>query len=197
MNLSLMGVFASFWLVVGVVVAGKYYPNYSHTKQFLSELGASNSPTQKLSPIINNFPLSFLFIIFGLYLLTLRDFNFIGYCVVFHGIGTLIAGIFPMDFDPYTKEPTTSCKIHSIAGLIMFVSLLAGSIFAIFISNFGFIFNVLSALATLFTLYFTFKLTKEFSRKGNVGLYQRLSYGAQLIWLSSLSVFLFSAKEIF
>ncbi len=197
MTLSLVGMFASLWLVVGVVIAGKIYPNYNHAKQFLSELGASNSPTEKLSPLINNFPLSILFITFGIYLLSLKGMSFIGYCVVFHGAGTLIAGIFPMDFDPYTKEPTTSCKIHSVAGLIMFVSLLAGSIFAVFISSFGLFFNILSALATLFTLYFTFKLTKEFSLKRNVGLYQRLSYGCQLIWLSSLSVLLFSAKEIF
>jgi len=194
MNLSLVGLFASLWLVVGVFIAGKNYPNYNHAKQFLSELGASGAPTQKLSPIINNFPLSLLFIAFGIYLLNSIGFNFIGYCIVFHGIGTLVAGVFPMDLDPYTKIPTVSCKIHSAAGLVMFISLLAASSFAVFFAGFGFSFKAISIVATLFTLYFTFKLSKEFPSKGNVGLYQRLSYGCQLIWLSLLSVFLFGAN---
>ena len=194
MNLSLVGLFASLWLAVGVFIAGKNYPNYNHATQFLSELGASGSPTQKLSPIINNFPLSLLFIAFGIYILNSTGFIFIGYCTIFHGIGTLVAGVFPMDLDPYTKIPTMSCKIHSTAGFVMFVSLLAASSFAAFSTSFGFTFKAVSIVATLFTLYFTVKLSKEFSSKGNVGLYQRLSYGCQLIWLSLLSVFLFGAN---
>jgi hypothetical membrane protein len=194
MNLSLVGLFASLWLVVGVYMAGRNYPNYNHAKQFLSELGASESPTQKLSPIINNFPLSLLFMTFGIYLLNSTGFIFIGCCIIFHGIGTLVAGVFPMDLDPHTTSPTVSCKIHSTAGLVMFISLLAASSFAAFSASFGLTFKAISAVATLFTVYFTFKLFKEFTRKGNVGLYQRLSYGCQLIWLSFLSIFLFSAN---
>lgn len=194
MNLSLVGLLASLWLVVGVFIVGRNYPNYNHTKQFLSELGASESPTQKLSPIINNFPLSLLFITFGIYLLNSTSFIFIGYCIIFHGIGTLVTGIFPMDFDPFTKHPTATCKIHSTAGLIMFISLLAASSFAVFSAGFSLSFKIISAASTFFTLYFTFKLSKEFSSKGNVGLYQRLSYGCQLIWLSLLSVLLFGAN---
>lgn len=194
MNLSLVGLFASLWFVVGVFITARNYPNYSHTKQFLSELGALQSPTQKLSPIINNFPLSFLFITFGIYLLSSGDLIFIGYCIILHGMGTLIAGIFPMDFGPYTKCSAMSCKIHLTAGLIMFISLFAGSTFAVFTIGFGVAFKLISAVATFFTLYFILKLSKELSNKGNVGLYQRLSYGCQLIWLSFLSVFLFSAN---
>lgn len=194
MCLSLVGLFASLWLVAGVFITARHYPNYSHAKQFLSELGALQSPTQKLSPIINNFPLSFFFITFGIYLLSSSGLIFIGYCVIFHGVGTLIAGIFPMDFGPYKKCSTMSCKVHAAAGFIMFISLLAGSTFAVFTTDFGVAFQVISAVASLFTLYFAFKLSKAFSNKDNVGLYQRLSYGCQLIWLSFLSVFLFSAN---
>ena len=99
-----------------------------------------------------------------------------------------------MDFDPCTKKTTVSCKIHSIAGLVMFISLLAASTFAVFATVYGIGFRVISVVTTLLTLYFTFRLSKELSNNGNVGLYQRLSYGCQLIWLSFLSVLLFVAN---
>lgn len=191
MNLSLLGVIATAWLIFGVFVAGRKYSGYNHKRQFMSELGALQSPTQKLSPAINNFPLSILFALFGIYLINSANLIAIGVCVIFHGIGTLIAGIFPMDQNPFTKNPSAACKIHSLAGLVMFVSLLAASALAAFVIECGIIFQVFSAGATLLTLYFAVRLSQEYSRKSNLGLYQRLGYGVQLLWLSCLSVLLF------
>ena len=67
------GVIATIWIFIGVYVAGRFYEGYSHSKQFCSELGATGSPTEKLSPLINNYPLGFLFCFFGLYLAQLSD----------------------------------------------------------------------------------------------------------------------------
>ncbi|MCH2058847.1 MAG: DUF998 domain-containing protein [Thalassotalea sp.] len=61
----LSGIIATVWITLGVYIAGKFYPNYDHAKQFCSELGASGSPTKKLSPFINNYPLGILFCLFG------------------------------------------------------------------------------------------------------------------------------------
>jgi hypothetical protein len=40
------------------------------------------------------------------------------------------------------------------------------------------------------TVLFTVQLAREFALKRNVGLFQRLSYGSQLLWLSCLSLYL-------
>lgn len=126
------GLIATIWLVVGIYVASLFYSGYSHATQFCSELGAKRSPTEKPSPLINNYPLGFLFCIFGWYLTQLANVsslvNFAGWLVIAHGVGTWIAGYFPMDMDPFTKNPTLNCQIHSWAGLVMFFSLVAAPV---------------------------------------------------------------------
>lgn len=94
------GALASIWIVLGVIIASRFYPGYSHSRQFCSELGAAGSPTQRLSPAINNYPLGFLFSTFGCYILINSgdsDFSKItGAMFILHGVGTAIAGFFPM-----------------------------------------------------------------------------------------------------
>lgn len=135
--LSYLGLYsaliASIWIAVGVYIAGKCYPNYSHAKQFCSELGAAGSPTEKLSPIINNYPLGLLFCLFGWYVLQLENapllIALVGWLTISHGVATWFAGYFPMDGDPQTKTPTLSCRIHSWAGLVMLLCLFFAAIF--------------------------------------------------------------------
>lgn len=68
------GIAASIWLITGVYVASLFYPQYSHTRQFCSELGATGSPTHTLSPLINNYPLGLLFTLSG------ADVAFLAHC---------------------------------------------------------------------------------------------------------------------
>lgn len=190
---SLAGFMASVWMVVGVWWVARRYPGYNHREQFLSELGAVGSPTKKLSPRVNNFPLFLLFIIFGIQIIVAHSLVVVGYCVMIHGLGTLVAGVFPMDADPYAETPSAHCQIHSAAGGVMFISLLAASLFSIFSSGLGVVFQLASAVATVFTVFFSYRLFQAYAKKSHVGLYQRLSYGCQLIWLSFLSLHLLYA----
>ena len=115
--LALSGLIATVWISLGVYIAAKFYPNYNHRQQFCSELGAAGSPTQTLSPLINNYPLGFIFCAFGGYLLALPENNWAltlsGVMIIVHGLGTWVAGFFPMDKDPYTETPSNACQIHS------------------------------------------------------------------------------------
>jgi len=192
--LVLFGLLPFVWISVGLYVAGRFYPQYSHKTQFCSELGAIGSPTQKLSPVINNFPLGFIFCILGALLFeqtTNTIILFTAICVVIHGVGTVIAGIFGMDFDPYIKTPSRSGIIHSWAGFIMFMSLLLPQFVILFqVDLIGLNFKLVSILYLVLTLYFTIKLRQSYHQKTIPGLYQRLSYGAQLIWLAHLSIYL-------
>ncbi|MCO1332780.1 DUF998 domain-containing protein [Microbulbifer sp. OS29] len=130
-------------------MTGFKYTGYSHSTQFCSELGASGSPTEKLSPIINNYPLGVFFCVFGLYIIQVADtaiaLKIIGFLIIVHGIGTWIAGYFPMDADPYTKNPSFSCKVHSWAGMFMMLSLLIAPLVSLSSSHFTIGFRLFSA----------------------------------------------------
>ncbi|WP_306302238.1 DUF998 domain-containing protein [Shewanella marina] len=125
---SYSALIATLWVTVSVAFTASQYSGYNHSTQFCSELGASGSPTETLSPPINNYPLAILFCLFGFYLIQHNQTSiaiiFIGILIIIHGVGTLVAGYFPMDKDPYTKSPSVNCKIHSWAGFIMLLSLL-------------------------------------------------------------------------
>lgn len=197
-NLALYsGLIASVWIVVGVTVAGKLYVGYSHSKQFCSELGASGSPTEKISPLMNNYPLGFFFFFFGWYVTQLKGAPatviISGWLIIAHGVGTWIAGYFPMDADAYTKQPSFSCKVHSWAGLIMLLALFVAPILIVFSPSTEYItmgFKVFSIMCTVAAFYFTYTFSKAFKYKTNPGTHQRLSYGAQLLWLSGYSLVL-------
>lgn len=191
MSLVLSGFIAAIWLLIGVLVAAKHYPGYNNKLQFLSELGASQAPTKKFSPAINNFPLSILFTVFGASLILSWGFVAIGVCIVVHVIATFVAGVFPMDNDPYTRNASISGKIHATSGFFMFISLLVASSIGIFITNFGITFQAVSIIASVLSIIFSIKLSREFSLRGMVGLFQRLNYGTQLFWLSCLSFYVF------
>lgn len=191
------GLIASIWIIFGVFFAAKFYPNYNHNKQFCSELGAKGSPTEKLSPLINNYPLGILFCFFGFAVIQMEYgtmFSVIaGSLIIIHGIGTWVAGYFPMDENAYTKSPSFNCKVHSWAGLTMLLALLIAPLLMVLTPTTEYIttsFKVFSVLSIVVTIYFIHKLTKSYKERTNPGLHQRLSYGAQLVWLSGLSLVL-------
>lgn len=194
---ALSGFIATIWISVGVYVAAKFYPNYDHKNQFCSELGAAGSPTENLSPIINNYPLGVLFCLFGWHLSQLPEANtaliIAGYLVIIHGIGTWVAGYFPMDKDPYTRTPTLACKIHSWAGFIMLLSLLIAPLVIAFSPESAYVSNglrALSAFAPIAAMYYLVKMAKAVKLQNLTGYYQRVSYWIKLLWLSVFSVML-------
>ncbi len=194
---ALSGLIAAIWISVGVFVAAKFYPNYDHKNQFCSELGASGSPTEKLSPIINNYPLGVLFCLFGWYLTQLPAVNSAiitaGILIIIHGIGTWVAGYFPMDKDPYTKTPTLACKVHSWAGFIMLLSLLIAPLVIAFSPESIYVstgLRVFSVLTPLLAIYYLVKMAKAIKQQNLTGYYQRVSYWLKLLWLGVFSVLL-------
>ena len=191
--LAYTGIVASIWIVLGIYIASRFYPNYSHSKQFCSELGAFGSPIQKLSPAINNYPLGALFVLFGYYLIISHQSHLptevIGVMVIIHGICTWICGYFPMDADAYTKSPSRSCKIHTWSGLIMLLSFIVAPLIVTFYSFYPVPLRYLSAFCILGCFYFSFKLAKALELKSVPGLHQRLSYGFQILWLFIYSIF--------
>lgn len=195
--LILTGLLATIWMVIGVTIAASRYPGYSHSRQFCSELGATGSPTQKLSPKINNYPLGLLFCLFGYALLALPDaptgLQWMGGLIILHGVATWVAGYFPMDFDAYTATPSRHCQIHSWAGMVMLLSLLIAPALVFTLPDNTYLpagFQWFSLACLVATLLFSLTLGRAYKARTNPGLHQRLSYGAQLLWLAVLSLLL-------
>ncbi|ROR94897.1 uncharacterized protein DUF998 [Sinobacterium caligoides] len=193
----LSGLIATIWITIGVYIAARFYPHYDHANQFCSELGAAGSPTEKISPAINNYPLGFIFCLFGWAIVQLDDSNIAitisGILIIIHGIGTWAAGYFPMDKDPYTKSPTLNCKIHSWAGLIMLLALLIAPIFIAFSPESIYIpfwFRATSIAIVFLSTYYLLKMYQGLKKQKLTGYYQRISYWIKLIWLSIFSLIL-------
>ncbi|GLX84514.1 hypothetical protein tloyanaT_07660 [Thalassotalea loyana] len=194
---TLSGLIATIWISLGVYVAGKLYPNYDHANQFCSELGATGSPTEKISPVINNYPLGFIFCLFGWALIQLDNstlsITIAGVLIIIHGIGTWIAGYFPMDKDPYTKSPTLNCKIHSWTGFVMLLSLLIAPLVIAFSASSVYIpfwFRIASIITVVLAIYYLVKMAKAVRKQKLTGYYQRISYWVKLLWLSAFSLIL-------
>lgn len=182
-----LGLVILVWISLGVMFAGFRYPGYSHSRQFCSELGASGAPTERFSPRINNYPLGVMFMALGAYLLPVGGSGAVlGALVIVHGLGTWVAGYFPMDADPLTLTPSRACKIHSWAGLLMILSLLLAQLIGVVSDSFSPQFRLISLLLLLLTVVFMLAMAKAFRQQTMPGLYQRLSYGCQLVWLAYL-----------
>lgn len=107
-----------------------------------------------------------------------------------HGVATAVAGFYSMDKDPYISTPSRSGQIHGIAGFLIMLSLYIAPIALFFSSVFGISFHAFSAFCLLISIWSLWKTAKAFKVRNNAGLYQRLCYGAQLVWLAGLSLYM-------
>lgn len=188
------GYFSAVYLLVSVFITAKFYPGYSHSQQFMSELAAIDSPTQKLSPKINNYPLALMFCLFGLSVLMLDESGvsewITGSSIILHGIATAVAGYYCMDKDPYISTPSITGQVHGYAGLLVMLSLFIAPVALLFSPRFTGFFHAFSIICLLLSLLFLWATAKSYHARKNAGLYQRLSYGAQLFWLAGLSAYI-------
>ncbi len=192
------GLLIPFWLSIGVIVAGNIYPDYSHLNFAMSQLGAVGSPTQFLSPIINNYPLGLLFIIFGISVFrsfpTSRLTKLTAVLLVMHGIGSICAGYFPCDAGCNPESPSLSQNLHNLSGLVMALTLvIASSVWAyLSIKLVGLKwFSVFSVICTFVALAVIPAMGSAIEGGGGFGLYQRINYGASVIWVATLAVVLY------
>lgn len=192
--LSLSGMAAAIWMLIGVVVVARMLPGYSHANNLLSELGAKGKPTEKIHLFINNYPIGLLFILFGGYLLadekSTQFPHFVGVLICIHGFCHFLTGFFPCEADLGIAKtsPSKSHKVHSLSGLVMQLTLLVASGFLFFsdakIPTWLRWFSLVSAVASI--LFFIL-MVKSFSRNYLMGLYQRLSFGSLVVWVATLS----------
>ena len=187
----LAGLITPIWLVMGVAIAGSLYPGYSHLDQALSELGALGAPTHELSPLINNFPLGVLFVLFGVAVFATfkgsRLARLSGVLIALHGVASLGAGYFSCDVGCGLEHPSDSQNLHNLSGMLMFLTLLIASALWVYLAT-----RVLdlkwfawfSLACTLIALLVLPLMGQAVAAGEGFGLYQRINYGASILWVS-------------
>lgn len=194
---ALSGVAAAVWMLVGVIAVARLTPDYSHAHHVMSALGAKGSAASAIHPFINNYPIGVLFAIFGGYIYSVADTALVsltGILFVLHGVSHLVAGIFPCDEDMASGKPSPTQSIHMLSGLVMQLTLLvATGMWAFSSSVEPPWFRWVSLASLIFSIAFLVLMVKAFSKNKYVGLYQRISVGALILWAAILSGLLYAA----
>lgn len=196
------GILCPFWLLVGVSIAGALYPGYSHSQQALSELGAVAAPTHSLSPLINNLPLGLLLLLFGGAVVARFPLSLgarlSGLLIALHGLASIGAGFFPCDVGCNPVSPSPSQLAHNGFGAMMFLSLLLASAMWVWLSRslldspYLFISSIIGTALALLSLV---PMAQAITSGENFGLYQRINYGAQLVWVAALALALLRSYQ--
>ncbi|MBD1554593.1 DUF998 domain-containing protein [Pseudomonas typographi] len=190
----LLGLLIPFWLLGGLLVTASFYPGYSQMAQAMSVLGAVGAPTEGLAPLINNYPLGLMFLVFaGAVYFTPglpRLARITAVLIAIHGVASLFAGYFACDALCKPEVPSLSQQVHTVASAVMLLSLLLASglwcylAFRLPFRAFGF-FSIIMTFATAASLPW---MAAAAQMDTHFGLYQRFSYGTQVLWLAGLAL---------
>ncbi|WP_060512934.1 DUF998 domain-containing protein [Pseudomonas sp. NBRC 111124] len=189
------GLLIPFWLMIGVWLTAQAYPGYDHLQQAMSQLGAQGSPTQRWSPLANNFPLALLFALFAWGLARHWRSSKLALLsaalVLLHGLGSLGTGLFPCDQGCAPAEPSSSHQLHNLCGLVMFLSLTLASALWAWLGKRLAGSKALGwfSLTCLIAAVVTVVLMAQAAKSGQLfGLYQRLNYGVSVVWIAGLAL---------
>ncbi|MEJ2446093.1 MAG: DUF998 domain-containing protein [Exilibacterium sp.] len=188
------GLIVPLWLGIGVSIAGFLYPGYSHINQAMSELGAVGAPTNIISPVINNYPLGLLFIVFGISIWASFPLSKLAkssaLLIILHGIGSITAGYFSCDVGCNPETPSSSQVLHNLSSLVMFLSLCLAGFLWVYLSSkllCSKSFAWFSLICTLIALAVLPAMASAIESGSGFGLYQRINYGVSVIWVAGLA----------
>lgn len=190
-----------FWTGIGsvslyvltTIIAGFFYPDYSHNRQFISELYAVDAPNANAIRFLGYFPSGILFIIFSLLARKktpksrLSAIGFLG-IELGYGFGTIICVLFNCDAgcNPKFINPSLSQIIHNLMGLITYLvvpfSILLIAIASLKWKNslkYTFTSGLVFIISLLFFIILNLNLDSPYK-----GLMQRIIEGSILLWIA-------------
>ncbi len=199
--LYVAGVAIPFWLAVSLLILGSLYPDYSQFEQSMSVLGAVDAPTHFIAPLINNFPLGLLFILFGVGVYKTFPHSGLarasGLLIMVHGLASFVTGDFACDAGCSLDAPSTAQQVHHVAGWVMAWSLIVASGIWVWLGLRLNGFRGLAFLSMALTLAALVTLPMvSISAKNLVGhgLYERVNYFVSAIWVAIFAVVLLRRK---
>ncbi|AVX02978.1 hypothetical protein MXMO3_00432 [Maritalea myrionectae] len=118
------------WIMVTVAIAGANFPDYSHVSQFMSELGAADSPFPNLVNFGSFFAAAL--ILLGALALVFSSLprslpGTIGLAILaLYPLLVIVASFFPCDAACRPATPSTSHIIHMTSALLAYLSAIIG-----------------------------------------------------------------------
>ncbi len=182
------------WLFITVLLGGLTYPNYSHSSQFISELGATGAPYSALVNYLGFIPTEIFILLFVLLansILPKSRLLILGMTsIALYAIALVIAAVFPCDLGCRPDEASISHNLHMSFGMIAYLFSIIGIIVLAIeskkwpnsklVQHSGWILGIMA-----FILLLGFDPESEF-----VGLIQRLTEITIYTWFLILAVYL-------
>jgi hypothetical membrane protein len=196
--LALGGVAGPALFVTLFVLCGALRPEYSHVRQFISELGATGTPNATLMNVAGFLPAGLLLAGFGVSLalwFPRRGTALVAAtCIALFGLGHVVAGIFSCDPGCPLEGASWQATVHDRVSLLAFLSGLAG------VGLWARVFRRLPAWRSLATysavssviavgLLIGFGLSTQ--TRVFTGAWQRLFIGTLYLWCAVVGVRLF------
>ena len=85
-------------------------------------------------------------------------FYAIGICVLIHSLGTVIAGLYPMDRNYQVLPNSATHRIHTAAEMLMSLSLLAAQLIGVRAVDLGWGFQWFSLTTAILSVYFSLRI---------------------------------------
>lgn len=182
------------WFTCTVILGGLFYPEFSHTSRFISELGATGSPYGDYVNYLGIIPAELMmlaFVFVSHHKLPSTKMNVIGLIfITLYSLCLGVAALFPCDFECRPITPTFSQTLHMLSA---FVGYMCGiiSIFILSLTSSRWTqkstFKFVSLILAFICLYLVFSLSDQSTF---VGLYQRSLDATIYLWFIYFAYYL-------
>ncbi len=127
---ALLPIASAIWLAASVLIAGALRPGYSHSAQFMSELGATGTSGAWAMNGFGFIPAELLLLAFlclAAAAMRRRGLALAGLSVLaVYALGLIIGALAPCDTDCRPVDPSATHRIHMLAGAVAYLSGLTG-----------------------------------------------------------------------
>jgi hypothetical protein len=198
--LNAAGIAAPVIWVMALVYVGSLRPEYSHSRQYISELAARGTPTQHLMQVVGFLLPGAMVVGFGLFVglsaQTKRGGAGAALLIV-GGLARIVAGVFPLDPCCTSIAPSFSERMHNAAGGAYVFAMSAAVLVWCAVAEKTFRtrahwFRWYSLASFVAAITLPLWLIRFGVGAGNVGLFQRASFGVLNLWLLVFAILVWS-----
>ena len=198
--LNAAGIAAPVLWVAAVVYVGSLRPEYSHYRQYISELAARGTPTQHLMQVAGFFVPGLMVVAFGVLVGLSAQTRLAGTgaaLLIVSGLARIVAGAFLLDPCCAPMAPSFSERVHNAAGVAYMLAIGAAVLTwsAVAERTFrtrGHWFRWYSLVTLVMAIMLPWWLSRVGGAATNVGLIQRASFGVVNLWLLVFAVVVWS-----
>lgn len=195
------GFLAPLLWAAAIIFCASLRPEYSHSAQYISELGERSSSTEFLMRYGGFVPTGLLHVAFAASLYATfkgsRLASFAAALLALNGLGRVIAGMFPCEVGCAGPRVLLSQKLHSIGASIGFLALIGAAILWGVFCKLGRVRRGLSGYSIasgMFGLIFLVLMMWSAEEREWRGLYERLSSGVLSMWVLVMAVWIWRGK---